>query len=330
MVKKIYKYCKIDEFLFHSLVNNELFFANPRDFNDPFDSKAIFSLSKSKDLIEMLFNHVKVEIVDKYGIVKSLPDFQKRQKYWEFVIETFLNVLKDFGNLYDNNSKSKEEKLIEMFTFYSYPEIFNKVYAIHPNEFQRKLFEDLTFLLVDFNGYGITCGSTTNNCSVMWGHYAQNHQGVCLEFEISDSKGKENIAVNSEDIFSINSVNYTNTPINMFILDDLYSNSIQSQLLSTKSKTWAYENEVRIISNSQGVHKFRKSQLKSIIFGAKSTPKNRLTLIRILAAAGYKASLQIASMQIDNYDMKIESMTNNDLVGANITPEELKFKPNVP
>ncbi|EIA08460.1 hypothetical protein HJ01_02182 [Flavobacterium frigoris PS1] len=34
--KSFYKYFTINQNLFNSIINNELFFSNPRNFNDPF------------------------------------------------------------------------------------------------------------------------------------------------------------------------------------------------------------------------------------------------------------------------------------------------------
>jgi hypothetical protein len=33
----IYKYFRIDEFFYQHLINSELWFSNPQEFNDPYD-----------------------------------------------------------------------------------------------------------------------------------------------------------------------------------------------------------------------------------------------------------------------------------------------------
>src|SRR5260221_11391867 len=41
--KTIYKYSRINEFVFQQLTNNEFWFSNPQDFNDPYDCNIGFS-----------------------------------------------------------------------------------------------------------------------------------------------------------------------------------------------------------------------------------------------------------------------------------------------
>ncbi|EIA08458.1 DUF2971 domain-containing protein [Flavobacterium frigoris] len=45
------------------------------------------------------------------------------------------------------------------------------------------MYADYTFLYIDINKYGVACGSMTETCPVMWGHYGNNHSGVCLKFD---------------------------------------------------------------------------------------------------------------------------------------------------
>lgn len=56
--KYIYKYFPVNEFTIRTLINNELFFSNPIDFNDPFDCQFILNLVEGseaeKELIDKM------------------------------------------------------------------------------------------------------------------------------------------------------------------------------------------------------------------------------------------------------------------------------------
>ena len=65
------------------------------------------------------------------------------------------------------------------------------------------MYTDFTFLYIDINKYGVTCGSKTETCPVMWGHYGNNHTGVCLKFDFYDVKKEQNIFMNKEDKLEI-------------------------------------------------------------------------------------------------------------------------------
>lgn len=90
---------------------------------------------------------------------------------------------------------------------------------------------------------GISCFCESNDSMLMWAHYANNHKGICVEYEL--------LRFNSE-------LNYTPVPViytdqrpclERMDLDnpgkDLFSYFIDG--VTTKSTKWSYENEWRII-----------------------------------------------------------------------------------
>lgn len=93
-----------------------------------------------------------------------------------------------------------------------------------------------------------------NHC--MWAHYASNHRGVVVEYEIPDSRC-ENFAGLREDGYCFTRIKYSSAP-KMLTLDeiDMAENDVEGQkifdlaraLLSKKIKDWEYENEVRLIA----------------------------------------------------------------------------------
>jgi hypothetical protein len=73
---------------------------------------------------------------------------------------------------------------------------------------------------------------------LMWGHYAQNHTGVCLGIEIPDKR--------------VLQVNYQPDRLEMLInmspLEAATDSEIIKQVVTTKFKEWSYEREWRYIS----------------------------------------------------------------------------------
>ena len=90
---------------------------------------------------------------------------------------------------------------------------------------------------------GVACFSESFDSLLMWSHYAQNHQGMCVEYEL--------LKFNSELGFSPVPVVYSNKRVQ---LSSLNINSIENSTLeflimclTSKSTEWSYENEWRII-----------------------------------------------------------------------------------
>lgn len=106
---------------------------------------------------------------------------------------------------------------------------------------------------------GIYCATPKNDNLLMWSHYADNHKGICLEFNGKLDIFKEAMEVDYlEDRPTINSLKK----------DSL--NKIMRNTLTTKSIDWKYESEWRIIRqvNGVGAVKINPDTLTGIVFGA--------------------------------------------------------------
>lgn len=103
-------------------------------------------------------------------------------------------------------------------------------------------------------GIGIKCLTPKPDNLLMWAHYADNHRGVCFEFDITqDHELFDNIfpIIYSDFIPSVNLSNREDIP----------------KIYSTKSKHWEYEEEVRVMKGESRTYKYNPRALRSIICG---------------------------------------------------------------
>ncbi|CCN72688.1 DUF2971 domain-containing protein [Vibrio nigripulchritudo] len=77
---------------------------------------------------------------------------------------------------------------------------------------------------------GFICFSEDWQNPVQWGHYAENHKGICLGFDVSDENLKK--------------IKYVKKRLNT---SNFYANDKKEKLLTTKFSHWSYEKEHRII-----------------------------------------------------------------------------------
>jgi hypothetical protein len=325
-IKSIFKYYSINQNLYNSIINNELFFSNPRIFNDPFDSNPRFKLCSDEEKLLIFFLNIQLEINKQSDKINSITYFEKRQTSFKFLIDTHINLMDSVGNFYDLDKDKFEDRLIEIFTFYNNLEYFKQFVKLNHIELQKKMFNDFIFLTIDIKKYGIWCGSMTATCPVMWGHYANNHKGVCLEYELFDSENNHYINYPKDTPFKLIGLNYTNQPLDIFSLsaDDLIK--LTDVIINTKYEKWDYEKEVRLIHKDQGLVKFNSKSLKRIIFGYRTTPRERYALCKLLGSLRYQSNLFIAKVQPDNYELKIEAMKMEDIAGSGVHIEELNLK----
>ena len=121
---------------------------------------------------------------------------------------------------------------------------------------------------------GVFCFAGDPRSILMWSHYAENHQGVCLQFERMKDFPTLGHAVRvkyGEDLPTVN-----------WIVG--FPGNIERMLLA-KHPSWEYEKERRItaIENANRYLQLRPDALTGIIFGCK-TQKSHMDLIDKLLA----------------------------------------------
>ena len=151
---------------------------------------------------------------------------------------------------------------------------------------------------------GICSFSKVNNEILMWSHYADSHEGICLEFlDDPDDQffGLAFPVVYSHDYPVIN------------LLRDSETQRFEKALL-TKSDRWSYEREYRSINNLMELNskgnvprEFPKGKMTGVIFGCKATSET-VSLVRSLCEEGeldinfYKAEMDNLSYSLNIVD----------------------------
>lgn len=131
------------------------------------------------------------------------------------------------------------------------------------NEERRKDGQELAFA-----GYGICSLCEVNDSIIMWSQYADQHTGICTEFDFTSSHLKEFPApfkLCYKDEFPRVNV-YTTPPKEKF-----------TSAMLRKAKDWEYEQERRLLDFEQGPgnHRFPNGLLTGVILGARISPDHR-------------------------------------------------------
>ncbi|MCD9468941.1 DUF2971 domain-containing protein [Photobacterium iliopiscarium] len=88
------------------------------------------------------------------------------------------------------------------------------------------------------NNFGMICFSEDWRNPVQWGHYANNHTGLCLGFDIPDDE--------------LCKVNYETKRLDR---NELYEPYTSHTIFSTKFKHWSYEKEHRLLLDLRSLNK---------------------------------------------------------------------------
>jgi len=185
----------------------------------------------------------------------------------------------------------------------------------NPKEFAKSLskyreFPNIYKEYPDLLNSSVCCFSEENDNILLWSHYANNHEGICLEYETIEYDGKPSLLFDAKDMkinypVQLLKVNYIDKPLPK--INALYTQYFTEQLveyLSTKYKIWENEKEIRcIIPNSKFYNhpnaKLEKNTLCGIIFGLK-IKEHVKNGIKSLAKKNHKNIKFYSAIQIPN------------------------------
>lgn len=137
----------------------------------------------------------------------------------------------------------------------------------------------------------VCCLSTLPDNILMWSHYADAHQGICLRFtpaaKISPKLNPE--LIHFELAFP---VHYSEKRPEINMLDIAPDDLLQRALL-TKADFWAYEQEWRMINSrfTPGNYSFPKFCFDGVVFGARVSPDTREMVMRWIEQRGQNMAL---------------------------------------
>lgn len=212
---------------------------------------------------------------------EELLSFEDSKHYMEIIFKKNMEFYKNNINidLYNNT-------LYQYIPWYN-PEMFKSVISMiskeeielrNPHSFNdpidppTKLLDENDILYEMTNNFQISCLTTNPYNILMWAHYANKHEGICIEYDISK-------LFDIEENYILKKVEYnTNLTFDYNIeSDNLFNTRNDLQYYSTdskypidiffiKHKTWQYENEYRLITY-KGNNKKIELPIKHIYLG---------------------------------------------------------------
>jgi hypothetical protein len=146
---------------------------------------------------------------------------------------------------------------------------------------------------------GVFCVSEVRNNILTWSHYADNHRGICLQFD-----GSGPLMAHAQKVL------YSNERLAVNPYRDEKIVSMEKALL-TKSDQWSYEREWRLISYQRGPGpvQFRPQNLTGIILGALITPDKEELMRGWVRASASPITLYRAHLDARLYAVNIEKIS---------------------
>lgn len=115
---------------------------------------------------------------------------------------------------------------------------------------------------------------------LIWAHYGGSHRGFCIGYDL------EKLVEFEPNVHHFLDVQYSNTAPAILPADLIKSEShfdVLTKMLGVKSKPWAYEEEVRVITTPPGLHEHDYRAVKVVYFGLRCTKITQHSVMEALA-----------------------------------------------
>lgn len=329
--KYLFKYYSPTSENILDIKNQRLWLSHPKSFNDPFDCNIGYdSENYEKNCLIKFIKENGWVTGDKKSEGFTLTDKNR-------IINSRL------GNYYSMYNRLE-----------SYSDATRKIFETKSEEFQKKIRNILSTKLqqIDYKieklkniNIRVACFSELErydeffNQIVMWSHYADNHKGFCIEYDLeflkkeiqfslndgefySDNKNEylieRNEAIIKAGLFPIeytsNRINIPVTKLNQINIDSTGKISYNSNIdelfykaFVVKSANWNYEKEWRIIIDGQISNYFDNKipfpYIKTIYLGCKAGKE----LINTMIAIGEEIGAEVSILKMDGRKFRLES-----------------------
>lgn len=265
------------------------------------------------------------DISAEYGDTKSALEYYKSFQCLKMQLK---------NNLFRDTTPSETIKLYQFrkFSNYSLANLLNKEVTLSSPKIMNDVFDSLIFQWLNSPSYGLTAvhkkhlepykksfddyriacfcednldkGQFAIQNNLMWSHYADEHQGFCIEYLFSsdDFRRDEFNNITASRLFRMNYINpSSDKPIDFQNINNESSFNSAIAFL-TKHKDWSYENEVRLLqyqpkdaTNHVQYRLSEKTVINAIYFGYRC-PEANIQVIKELMSG---RNIKFYKMEID-------------------------------
>jgi hypothetical protein len=273
--KSLFKYCSFDEgnHNLNNLKNNIVWMNNPLNFNDPYE----FSFKVNLEEVLAREYHNKIDIfLDYFKDDFNLEEIKLIRKEYTTYDETIEQLLL--------NCKIIKEQLDDFES--KYIGVINQSIE---NDDIKKLFKVSSF-------------AEQNDLLLMWSHYAQNHTGFCVEYDIGSLDVDHPLTkslypiIYSDNLFDI-------TEYYLHKSDEFPNLDYMIEGMITKSLEWKYEKEWRllVIDDTENGIEFSMPKPKAIYLGSKFDIDN----LKLVYSFCIDNKVDLYQMKLDNTSYKL-------------------------
>lgn len=271
--KRVYKYRRDSTYSRENLNTDTVWMASPDAYNDPYDCS--FTVAE-----EQVVTALKKSLIPEFGKVYNLEPMQIKELLDKAVSSGTdpLTTLADAAPKISGSSPGQNPQ--QMAEFFS---------RIAP-----KMIADTIGVLRQWRTVTKVCSfSAVNDSILMWGHYAQEHKGFCMEYDLEGLEGQHPLRKNLYPVIYTPSLYDLTSFIEKLVGPKREDFNPSAPLLAVLHKFvgWSYEEEWRSVQYTSGVvadHNVAVPTPSRVFLGAKMSRDNAQEIAAICDAKGIK------------------------------------------
>jgi len=255
--KKLYKYRKFDVIALNMIADHGLYFANPRKFNDPLDCE----LSIEPDISPR-------KLADLLKVLLG----PNREDHWHHEVTFAIHYASEEGDI--------------------------KVPGA-PRDYLKRMIADqiATEIRKQFDQRGVLSFSATWQSVLMWSHYADEHRGICLEFDTTELPHDRLAPVRYDGDRSVKA-----SDVHAWKLDGdeaAGKRAFETQFYS-KAPDWNYEQEWRDIGDKPG--ECGDYRVTGVYFGFRCDYAVKVAIVKML---GLNSGVDLYDVRPSSYSFEL-------------------------
>ena len=278
--KIFYKYRPMNNQTLAMLVEDNIFYADPRTFNDPLDCRPVLEVDLEVNSLENVLRELLTKRLFE-SFSAAAKAFRRKGPNTDKYIEHLINqeILKEFDEI----------------EYYSEDSDYGHDINVTKKRLLRSYIE--RELLKRYNR-GIFSLAERSNCPLMWSHYGDQHRGLCIGYSVPDDIRHELHQVK----YGGNRILLASTVKLMLEGDNDAARQVDEAVLLRKAPAWKYEKEWRLT----GVQGLQNSymELKEIIFGMRHDHAVRYTIFKALEQRNNSIQYYEITEKSKNFSLK--------------------------
>jgi hypothetical protein len=282
--KRLHKYRSFNALTLSLLTNENVYYADPTTFNDPLDCDPSINVDTDRSTLEKLCFRM---LTKRHGRDQALRE-----------MNNYIYMSSEYGDY---------KKDPEVASYY-----------------MRSLASRIRKLIMEeFSQQGVLSLASRWDCPLMWSHYADQHQGICIEYSLAEHA--------CETIFPVRYARRRSIRISELASWKLEGSSesaesIRQTFFFSKAPQWRYEREWRVLANRTGEQP-APFRIASVYFGLRCSYAVTTNIVKLFENSGRSIKFYDIVAKDESFGLARRSVDVDEISAVGVTTSAiLDFK----